>query len=171
MARKKKVQQDKVYHNTELLLKHYRDVVWSLTVAVEQAKNDFHSAYGQDIDEFLESLYEAGADLNGTDIEERAKSISRSNKMLRLIDNAVGTMRAKYKYGEIYYHVLYYNYMTPHEYRSNEEIVDALAQCGFAMCRKTMVAYRVEAIECVGSILWGYSSQDCRDILERFIEE
>ena len=39
MAKKKKVTQDHWYHNTLLLLKKYRDVVWSLTVAVEQVKN------------------------------------------------------------------------------------------------------------------------------------
>ena len=40
MARKK-ITQDAHYHDTLLLLKKYRDVVWSLTVAVEQAKSDF----------------------------------------------------------------------------------------------------------------------------------
>ena len=91
MAKKKKVDQDTAYHNTLLLLKRYRDVVWSLTVAVEQVKRDFHSEFGKDIDEFLDTIYSAGADLCGTDIEERAKSIARSNKMLHLINEAVNT--------------------------------------------------------------------------------
>ncbi len=171
MAKKKKVDQDKIYHNTLLLLRHYRDVVWSLTVAVEQVKHDFHNEYGKDIDEFLDTLYAAGAELTGTDIEERAKSIARSNKMLKLVDNAVATMREKNKYGEIYYQVIYYNFLTPHAYRSNEEVVEALCQGGFPMCRKTMTAYRAEAVECIGSLLWGYTSRDCREILEKFIDE
>ncbi len=171
MARKKKVDQDTVYHNTELLLKHYRDVVWSLTVTVEQVKHDFHTEYGQDIDQFLDALYVAGAELNGTDIEQRAKSIARSNKMLKLVDNAVGTMREKNKMGEIYYRVIYYNYLAPQAFRSNEDIVDALREDGFPMCRKTMTSYRAEAIECLGSLLWGYTSRECREILERFVKE
>ena len=82
MSKKKKVDRDTAYHNTLLLLKKYRDVVWSLTVAIEQVKHDFHTEYGKNIDEFLDTIYAAGADLCGTEIEERAKSISRSNKML-----------------------------------------------------------------------------------------
>ena len=96
MAKKKKVDQDSAYHNTLLLLKRYRDVVWSLTVAVEQVKHDFHSEYGTDIDEFLDTIYAAGADLCGTEIEERAKSIARSNKMLKYIDNAVRNLRISF---------------------------------------------------------------------------
>ncbi len=45
----------------------------------------------------LDSVYVAGADLSGTDIEERAKCIERSNKMLNLVDDAVATMRQKHK--------------------------------------------------------------------------
>lgn len=171
MAKKKKVTQDHLYHNTLLLLKKYRDVVWSLTVAVEQVKSDFKDAYGNDIDDFLNSIYVAGADLCGTDIEERAKSIARSNKMLKIIDSAVTLMREKNKNGEIYYQVIYYNYLTPHSYRSNDEVVEALCDNGFYMCRKTMTTYRAEAIECISSLLWGYTSQDCQDILECFVDD
>lgn len=171
MAKKRIINRDTTYHNTLLLLKRYRDVVWSLTVAVEQVKHDFQTAYKKDIDEFLDAIYIAGADLCGTDIEERAKSIARSNKMLKLVDNAVATMREKNKNGEIYYQVIYHNYLTPHAYRSNDEITEALCNTGFPMCRKTMTTYRTEAIECISSILWGYTAQDCCDILEQFIAE
>ena len=66
---KKQIQQDERYHDTLLLLKRYRDVVWSLTVSVEQVKSDFRDCFGESIDEFLDSIYTAGADLSGTDIE------------------------------------------------------------------------------------------------------
>ena len=171
MAKKKNVDRDSAYHNTLLLLKRYRDVVWSLTVAVEQVKHDFQSEYGKGIDEFLDTIYAAGADLYGTDIEERAKSIARSNKMLKLVDNAVSTMRQKNKNGEIYYQVIYYNYLIPHAYRSNDEVVEALCNNGFYMCRKTMTTYRAEAVECIGSLLWGYTSRDCYEILNHFVTD
>jgi len=34
--------------------------------------------------------------------------------------------------------VLYYNYLSKHEYGSNDAVVDALTDVGFPMCRKTM---------------------------------
>ena len=96
MAKKKTVDRDTLYHNTMLLLKRYRDVVWSLTVAVEQVKHDFHTEYGKDIDDFLDTIYAAGADLCGTDIEERAKSIARSNKMLKLVESTTTILSLKH---------------------------------------------------------------------------
>ena len=105
---RKMIKQDERYHDTLLLLKKYRDVVWSLSVSVEHAKSDFRECFGENIDEFLESVYVAGADLSGTDIEERAKCIERSNKMLQLVDSAVATMRKKHKHGELYYQILYW---------------------------------------------------------------
>ena len=44
----------------------------------------FRMKYGTSVDEFLDSIYTAGADLSGDDIEERAKSIERSNRMLKM---------------------------------------------------------------------------------------
>ena len=111
MARKKMVQ-DERYHDTLLLLKKYRDVVWSLSMSVEHVKSDFRTYYGGSIEDFLDSVYVAGADLSGTDIEERAKCIERSHKMLNLVDDAVATMRHKHKNGELYYQVLYFNYFS-----------------------------------------------------------
>ena len=166
---KKQIQQDERYHDTLLLLKRYRDVVWSLTVSVEQVKSDFRDCFGESIDEFLDSIYTAGADLSGTDIEERAKSIERSNKMLKLVNNAALCMRENHKYGEMYYKILYYSYFSPHVYHSNEEITEQLNRDGFTMCSKTMTKTRSLAVDCVGSILWGYTAKDSRAILEKFV--
>ena len=55
-----------LYHNTELLLKRYRDVVWSIEVAAIQAQVDFKAEMECSLDDFLNKSYEAGADLAGT---------------------------------------------------------------------------------------------------------
>ena len=170
MARKKMVQ-DERYHDTLLLLKKYRDVVWSLSTSVEHVKSDFRTYYGGSIEDFLDSVYVAGADLSGTDIEERAKCIERSHKMLNLVDDAAATMREKYKYGELYYQVLYFNYFSTQEFHSQEEILEALEQAGYPMCRKTMIEYRNHAVNLVSSFLWGYTARDTKEILDRFVKE
>lgn len=170
MAAKRRIQPDERFHNTVLLMKKYRDVVWSLAVAVEQTKNDFRECFGGTIDEFLDSIYIAGADLSGTDIEERAKCIDRSNKMLKIIDSAVNVMRQKNKYGEVYYHIVYLSYMTPNELESDDCVLKELEKLGYPMCRKTLYDKRYEAIGCLSSILWGFSSKDCLAVLDRFIK-
>ena len=170
MARKKMVQ-DERYHDTLLLLKKYRDVVWSLSISVEHVKSDFRTYYGGSIEDFLDSVYVAGADLSGTDIEEHAKCIERSNKMLNLVDDAVATMRHKHKNGELYYQVLYFNYFSAQEYHSQEAILEALDHAGYPMCRKTMIDHRNFAVNLVSSFLWGYTAKDTKDILDKFVSE
>ena len=170
MARKKMVQ-DERYHDTQLLLKKYRDVVWSLSMSVEHVKSDFRTYYGGSIEDFLDSVYVAGADLSGTDIEERAKCIERSHKMLNLVDDAAATMRYKHKNGELYYQVLYFNYFSAQEYHSQDAVLEALEQTGYPMCRKTMIEYRNHAVNLVSSFLWGYTARDTKDILDRFVKE
>ena len=89
--------EDPRYHDTWKLLKRYRDVVWSLELSVQQLKTQFKVEYGSSIDEFLESVYLAGADLSGTQIEDHARCIERSNKMLPLVTNAGDILRKRHK--------------------------------------------------------------------------
>ena len=55
--------EDPRYHDTWKLLKRYRDVVWSLGLSVLQVKNQFRIEYDSNIEDFLETVYMAGADL------------------------------------------------------------------------------------------------------------
>ena len=95
MAKKsvgKRVEDDPRYHDTWRLLKKYRDVVWSLELSVQQLKKQFEVEYGSSIEDFLESIYLAGADLGGTQIEDHARCIERSHKMLSLLNHSVDTV-------------------------------------------------------------------------------
>ena len=110
MAGKRKQQdvtEDPRYHDTRKLLKKYRDVSWSLELSVQRLRNQFHVEYGTDIDDFLDTVYLAGADLGGTELEHHAQCIERSHKMLTLLENAVELLRNKHKNGEAYYWILY----------------------------------------------------------------
>ena len=104
----KDVAENPLYHDTWKLLKKYRDVVWSLEISVQHVRAKFEIEYGISIEEFLDSVYLAGADLNGSNIEHHAKCIERSHKMLKLLDSAVELLRTRHKNGEAYYWLLYY---------------------------------------------------------------
>ncbi len=77
-------EEDPRFHDTYKFLRRYRDATYSLKVVVRQMEMQFRMKYGTSVDEFLDSIYTAGADLSGDDIEERAKSIERSNRMLKM---------------------------------------------------------------------------------------
>ena len=95
-----------LYHDTWKLLKKYRDVVWSLELSVQHVRTKFEIEYGTSIEDFLDSVYLAGADLAGSDIEHHAKCIERSHKMLKLLDSAVELLRTKHKNGEAFMGIL-----------------------------------------------------------------
>lgn len=163
------VEEDSRYHDTWRLLKKYRDVVWSMELSVQQVKKEFEIEYGTSIDVFLESVYLAGADLGGTKIENHAKCIERSNRMLKLLDSAVETLRTRHKYGETFYWILYYTFLSPQQLENVNEIVEQLRPHIRDISRTTYYRKREQAVEALSSILWGYTSKECMDVLDEFL--
>ncbi len=162
---------NQLYHDTWLLLRKYRDVVWSLELSVQQVRRQFQVEYGSSIEDFLESIYLAGVDFSDTNIEEHARSIERSYKMLKLMESAVNLLRNKHKFGEIYYWILYYSYLSPQQYRSTEEIIEQLRPHIRDISYRTYFRKRQEAIDALSSILWGYSSRDSLNLLDQFFQD
>ncbi len=157
--------EDSRYHDTWRLLKNYRDVVWSMELSVQQVKKEFEIEFGSTIDDFLESVYLAGADLGGTKIEGHARCIERSNQMLTLLGNAVETLRTRHKNGEMYYWLLYYTYLSPQMLDNVNEILEQLRPHIRDISVPTYYRKRKKAVEALSSILWGYTSQDCMRLL------
>ena len=162
------VQDDPRYHDTWKLLKKYRDVVWSLELSIQQVKSQFQIEYGSSIDDFLDSIYMAGADLGGTQIENHARCIERSHKMLTLVGNAVELLRTCHKNGEIFYWLLYYTYLSPQQFRNTEEIMEQLRPHMQDISFRTYYRRRKEAVSALSSVLWGYTAQDNLEVLELF---
>ena len=160
-----------LYHDTWLLLKKYRDVVWSLELSVQQVRRQFQIEFGSSIEDFLESIYLAGVDFADTDIQEHARSIERSYKMLKLMENAVNLLRNKHKFGETYYWILYYTYLSPQQYKNTEEVIGQLQPHIQDISYRTYFRKKKEAIDAFSSILWGYSSKDSMEILDQFFPD
>ena len=174
MAKKKveqNVRDDPRYHDTRRLLRKYRDVTWSLELSVQRLRSQFHVEYGTSIEDFLDTVYLAGADLGGTELEHHAQCIERSQKMLTLLDNAVELLRTRHKNGEIYYWLLYYTYLSPQQFQNTEEIIDQLQPHIRDISRATYFRKLEKAIEALSSILWGYTSKDCTALLADFIPQ
>lgn len=159
---------DPRYHDTWKLLKHYRDVVWSLELSVQQLKMQFKVEYGGSIDEFLESVYLAGVDLGGTQIEDHARCIERSNKMLTLLTSSVELLRKRHKNGDAYYWILYYTYLSPQQFRNVEEILDQLRPHIRDISSRTYYRRRKNAVTALSHVLWGYTEQESLKILNCF---
>ena len=138
----KRPEEDARYHDTWRLLKKYRDVTWS--------------------------LYMAGADLGGTDIENHARCIERSYKMLTLLENSVNLLRTHHQSGEVYYWILYYSFLSPQKLKNVEEIIEALHPHIRDISFSTYYRLRKAAVEALSSVLWGFSAQDTLKTLDCF---
>lgn len=173
MARRKQqdVTENPLYHDTWKLLQKYRDVVWSMELSVQKVKISFEKEFGQTIDDFLDSIYSAGADLSGTEIEQHARCIQRSNQMIKLVDGALDILRYKHRNGEELYWILYYTFIVPQQLQNTQQIIDKLRIHVREISYRTYFRKRQEAIDTLSSILWGYTSKDCMEVLEHFFPD
>lgn len=145
--------------------------MWSLELSVQQVRASFQIEFGTGIEDFLDSIYLAGADLSGSNLEHHAKCIERSHRMLKLMETAVELLRSKHKNGESYYWILYYTFLSPQQLYSVDEILEKLQPHIRHISFRTYYRKRQEAIDALGGVLWGYTSQDCMEVLERFFPE
>lgn len=124
-----------VYHNVKALFKIYRSVSWRMQVQMKQVSHQFRKEYGVDVDEFLDSIYQAGMDLNEEKayIQARVEAINSSHQFLQLIDESVELMRQYHPQGERNYWVLYYTYICPYKPANIAEIIAKVE----SICRKT----------------------------------
>ena len=165
-------EENNVYHDVIWLFKIYRAVNWRMQIKVNQVKHRIREEYGTDLDEFLDSIYQAGMDINQDldDMKQRIEVINRSNKFLKLIDEAVELMRNFHPQGERYYWVLYYSYMSARKAEYIDEILDLLEPHFPKITRihrATYFRWREQAFQAVSSILWGYEDES-RQIIEYF---
>ena len=165
-------EENNVYHDVIWLFKIYRAVNWRMQIKVNQVKHRIREEYGTDLDEFLDSIYQAGMDINQDldDMKQRIEVINRSNKFLKLIDEAVELMRNFHPQGERYYCVLYYSYMSARKAENIDEILDLLEPHFPKITRihrATYFRWREQAFQAVSSILWGYEDES-RQIIEYF---
>lgn len=165
------VTENPLFHDTWKLLKSYRDVVWSMELSVQQVKSSFQIEFGASIEDFLDTIYVAGAELSGSNLEHHARCIERSHRMLKLMETAVELLRSKHKNGESYYWVLYYTFLSPQQLRNVEEIIEKLQPYIRNISFRTYYRKRQDAIEALSGVLWGYTSRDCMDVLNQFFPD
>ena len=156
------------YHDTRTLLRKYRDVMWNLEVSDLDLQEEFKAEYGLSTDAlFVDSEVNKG----GNRLESYARALERSKKMMQIIDTAIDLMRRKHKKGEFYYWILYYTYLAPHHYANNYEILHFLELKGMPMSMRNYYLRREEAINVLSSVLWGYTSTDCEELINRLLPE
>ncbi|MDR1321461.1 MAG: hypothetical protein LBK56_08575 [Gracilibacteraceae bacterium] len=109
-----------MYHNTQLMLHHYRDINWALECFPTHIAEELDSPMG-DLDVLL-SLIDAEIGMNNEKLENRLMSVQKSRLLLDRFNEALTVLRQKPGNGEMMYQSLYLTYIAP-ETLSHAEIL------------------------------------------------
>ena len=86
--------------------------------------------------------------------------------LLNLINKGLDLIRRKQKYGEEYYKVIYYTYITEEQLGCCDDILDRLEEDGVILTQKTYFRRKSDAIKLLGEILFGCSEYTTKDVFE-----
>ena len=94
--------------------------------------------------------------------------VEYGSSMLSLLNHSVDLLRTRHKNGEEFYWILYFTYLSPQQLKNAEEIIEQLRPHMQDISFPTYYRKRKKAVEALSSILWGYTSQECLQILAQF---
>lgn len=110
----------RAYHNTEMLLKHYRLFVWVITCAPQDIADELEKQY-ETVDELLEKLdFEVA--MGNHKAERRVESVMSSRILLKRLDEALTVLKNKPDNGAKLYELIYLTYIAP-EKMSHKELL------------------------------------------------
>jgi hypothetical protein len=113
-----KTKKRKMYHNTQLMLQHYRDITWALECfpshIAEELDRPMH-----DLDALL-SLISAEIGMDNTKLENRLMSVQKSRLLLDRFNEALSVLRQKPGNGELMYQSLFLTFIAPEKLKHTE---------------------------------------------------
>ena len=151
ICRLEKKHNAKLYHQTKLLLELYLKVVWSVENSLydlESTATDFGSQRIQDLLNYLDLDFEGEVDKGK--IEDHLKSIAKSKDLVFLIDQAMMKLNDYPNGGELFFNIINRKFILKDLY-SDTDLMDSLD-----LERTTFYKRKKEAINMLGTILWGY---------------
>lgn len=146
-----KVVNQKMLHQSKLLLEMYRRVVWGVEHSLydlEVTAVEFGSRRIQQLIDFLAFDFER--EIDEDKIESHLNSIAATQDLIMLIDRAMLRLREYPELGEVYFDLLNKKYIIKYGY-SDQELMEALD-----LTHSTFYRYKKYATHLLGVILWGY---------------
>lgn len=107
----KKQKKRNMYHNTMLMLQHYRNITWALECFPSRLAEELDRPMN-DLDALL-SLVSAEIGMDNVKLENRLQSVQRSRLLLDRVNEALTVLRQKPGNGELMYKVIYETFITP----------------------------------------------------------
>jgi hypothetical protein len=146
------------YHNTELLLKHYKNIAWMIECFPDTIAEELEQPF-QNVDEMIERL-DLEITLGNYKIENRLASIRKTRLVLDRINEALTVLKKKPEDGERLYDLIYLTYITPETLNHNDIL--------YRMNLSSRHYYRLreQAINIISIRLWAAPNKDVEFWLE-----
>ncbi|MBC2579354.1 hypothetical protein [Clostridium sp. DJ247] len=158
MERKLSFDKEKAYHKAKLLLKIYRDVIWSVEGRVAELEEEYYEMGSNNLAEALDYLNDYDPNINRKELEAELCSIFKSKLLIEIVDKALLKVKNYPDYGDIYFDILHKQYIEKYKY-SEKNIIEVL-NCE----RTTFYKRKKEAINLMGIALWGYVLPELKGI-------
>lgn len=146
---RRKAQQErlqKLYHNTQMLLSHYRDIAWVLESFPESIAQELDQPFGK-LDTLLDRM-DAEAGMGNRKLESRMDSMRKSRLLLDRINEALTVLKNKPGNGSRLYELIYLTYIVP-EKLSHTDLLFRLD-----LSSRQYYRLREEAISIISIRLW-----------------
>lgn len=150
MKRNQNFDNEKTYHKTKLLLKIYRDVVWSIEDRVAELEEEHYEMGSNSLVEALDYLDEYDPNVNKRKLEDELCSVFKSKLLIEIVDKALLKVKRYPDFGDMYFEIIYKQYIQKNKYP--EKYIIQVLNCE----RTTFYKRKKEAIKLMGVALWGY---------------
>ena len=117
----RKAQQEKnrkSYHNTQLLLQHYRNIAWLLECLPMDIAKELEEPY-EDIDKLIDHM-DLEVALGNRKLENRMEGIMRTRLLFDRVNEALTVLSHKPDNGKRLYDVIYHTYIRPDKLGNTE---------------------------------------------------
>lgn len=150
--------QQNAFHNTELLLKQYKNIVWMIECFPETIAEELEQPF-ESVDDVIERLDLELAKDNKR-VEHRLESIKKTRLVLDRVNDALTVLKKKPDDGERLYNLIYLTYITPENLNHNEIL--------FRLNLSSRHYYRLrdQAIAILSIRLWSAPNKDTEFWLE-----
>lgn len=140
------------YHNTLLLMQHYRTVVWMLECFPKTVSEELDKPF-EDIDRLLDDV-DLSVALGDKKLESRIEGVERSRLLIDRVNEALTVLKKKPENGERLYNLIYTTYIIP-EKLTHQEILYRLN-----MSSRNYYRLREQAITVLSIRLWATPATD-----------
>lgn len=146
------------FHNTELLLKHYKNITWMLECFPDTIAEELEQPF-EKVDEVIERL-DLEITRGNRNIENRLESVLKTRLILDRVNEALTVLKKKPEDGGRLYDLIYLTYITPESLNHNEILYR------LNLSSRHYYRLREQAINILSIRLWSAPNKDTEFWLE-----